>query len=317
EPPGGQALPLVRDLPDRDRAGSDLAGRQRAAPGHRLHRRHPAPALVRRPRVQRPDHGRARSAGLRRHDRPVDRRRRRQRLPGQDAGAAGRRVAREGGPVRRAHRSGRALRRALDLHDRLVGLGRDHPQLVPGRRRRLARDPRLHRLRLPQHPEPAPLRDLRDYRHAPRRPGGGRRLLDPGGGRRRPGRHPLRDRAADGDRLLGPRHDRRLRPDPREPGPAHVLLLRGDRELQHRPDDRALAQHLGHRRLHPARALPVRRDDDPGVRARPPDRRDQRHVLLDLQCQPAPGGLGERRDPAVLWPLPGPQHRTDRPAVPV
>ncbi|CAA9574392.1 MAG: Protein translocase subunit SecF, partial [uncultured Thermomicrobiales bacterium] len=131
-----------------------------------------------------------------------------------------------------------------------------------------------------------------------------RRLLDPRGVRRRRDRRALRDGPAYGHRLLGPRHDRRVRPDPRERAPARDQLPRRDGQLQPRADDRPVGEHLTDGHVHVARARALRWRVDPQLRPRTPVGRPQRHLLLDLQRQPAAGVVGERGDPAPVRPIP-------------
>ncbi|CAA9541952.1 MAG: Protein translocase subunit SecF, partial [uncultured Thermomicrobiales bacterium] len=298
-----QAPPLVRDLVDRDHPRTRLFGSLWREARHRLHRRDLMGGPVRPRRVDRANPGRPGRCRVRQQRRPAGRQRGRPDLLDPDAGTD-RRFGREGRRRGGLHRATWSLQRARVLDDRRRGQRPDPRPSDLRRRHGLGRHPALYRLRIPQHAEPDPLRRLRDRGNAARRAGRGRRLLDPGRRRRRRDRCPLRDGAVDGDRVLGPRHDRRLRPHPGEPGPPARRLLRGGRQLQPRPDARPLHQHLDHRHLHAPRALPLRRHHHPRLCPRPPDRRDQRHLLFDLQRQPTPGRLGERGDSALLRPLP-------------
>ena len=151
-----------------------------------------------------------------------------------------RRRAADPGQARRGPRGPRGGPRA----DRRAGVA------VLGRRRRVERpdhpgpdpDPR----RLGRHPalDHVPLPRLPDGRHgarraAPRRARGRRRVRDPRHVHRAADRQPVRDRDADRHRLLGPRHDRRVRPGPREPRPPRGRAVRPDRQPLDPADPRA------------------------------------------------------------------------------
>ena len=92
---------------------------------------------------------------------------------------------------------------------------RAHPQLGDPHRHRRALHPRL-----PVDPLRLPIRHGGDHRAPPRRAPRRGHLRDPRLLLLPRVRRAVRDRAADDHRLQRPRHDRRLRPHPREPGPA-------------------------------------------------------------------------------------------------
>src|SRR5438552_1769788 len=88
-----------------------------------------------------------------------------------------------------------------------------------------------------------PVRNRGDRCAPARGGGGGRHLRHPGVPVRSRVRCPVRDGAADDHRLLGARHDRRLRPHPGEPHPPRGRALRRDRQPLDPADPRALDQH--------------------------------------------------------------------------
>ena len=77
--------------------------------------------------------------------------------------------------------------------------------------------------------------------------------------RRDADRRPVRDGDADRHRLLGPRHDRRVRPGPREPRAPRRRAVRPDRQPLDPPDARPVDHDQPDRRHHAAGAAAVRR----------------------------------------------------------
>ncbi len=124
------------------------------------------------------------------------------------------------------------------------------------------RHPALHLVCLPPGRACLPLRRGGHHRHAARRAGGHRRRGHPGPLPGLGGRLAVPDGAADRDRLLGARHDRRVRPHPREPAPASAAELRDARQSLDRPDARPVDQHAADGHVHAAGAAALRRRDD-------------------------------------------------------
>ena len=137
-------------------------------------------------------------------------------------------------------------------------------------------------------------------------------------------------------RLLGPRHDRRLRPGPREPGPARRGAVRPHRQSLDPADLRPVDHHQPHGRHHAARPAAVRGRRDRHVRAGAAPRDHLGDVLVDLQREPSPRGLAPVGGPPAAprrrgspepprhhvipgtrpSPGPGPSSRYRRPAAP-
>ncbi len=134
-------------------------------------------------------------------------------------------------PVRRAGhgapgRSGQDRDAARPLDGRSGHQPGADPAGRPADHPRLDRDPHLD-----DDPVPGlPVRGHGDRRARPRRARGHRHLRHPGDLLPGPDRRPVRDRDADDHRVQRPRHDRRLRPDPREPLAPRRRAVRPDRQ---------------------------------------------------------------------------------------
>ena len=180
--------------------------------------------------------------------------------------------------------------RVIDVNPQVVSpsfSARAHPERDPVDRARLAPHRPAHRVRVPGlRLDRVPLRHRRDPRAAPRRGAGARALRDARLLLRRRDRQPLRDRGPDDHRLLGPRHDRGVRPDPREPPSEPRRGTESGHQLLDHADHDAVDRYGDHRRLHAAGPLPVRRLLDAKLRPRAAGRGHIRYVFVDLQRQP-------------------------------
>src|SRR2546430_13594177 len=140
-------------------------------------------------------------------------------------------------------------------------------------------------------------------------------FFDPRQGVRPPDRRDrrlLRDRRADRRRFLGPRHDRRLRPNSREPPGQPAAFLRAGREPEHHADGGAVDHHQLHRGAGSGGHLHLRRRDAERPVAGPADRNHLRHLQFHLQRGPAARRLAEASAAAV-----GFDYEPDMPTWPI
>ena len=221
-----QAKALVHHLASGHHSRAHLADLLRAEARHRFHRRHALGGAVFATGHAARDRVRAPRRRCRDRHRPALRTGQRRDISDPHAGGH-RRVRAEGRARPGARNDSRSVHRARVLDGRRRALDPDSQPGHPGGGARLVGILLYMAYAFRNTQTAAPLRQLGAGGDAARRADRARRLFDPRLALQRPDRRPVHHRVADRDRVQRPRHHRRLRPHPREPGQASGRVVRG------------------------------------------------------------------------------------------